>query len=361
VTAEAIGQFRRRRRWRHVLAMVAGGAALVLGTAVVAAQLTHRNTAGLPSAGAGAGLYIAGALLAAWGAAGGFTRRLAGWLPACLAFGVLAVLVFMAATVFASDADAMTYKAGPGGASGRAPGPPGRVLAAELLGQDEIGRLLGPAPADLTTPGATAARAHSVAIWRNDQGMVSLNVKYSPRRAARLERNGHTVSHYGRVLRVRAGRDGWLMALQLRSGIARDPEPLLAELAGQALGRLAAASAPARLGSGPAARGLRTASSRAPPRPMRRVRPAAGRSPPNIGAPPSPPCSWHDTFRGNLFELYWRAHRINRWKGSTYLVAPAGPVSGPRALGRVRDRMSVKHSSRLPSACLPSMRRASCQ
>ncbi len=220
MTAEAIGQFRRRRRWRHVLAMIAGGAALVLGTAVVAAQLTHRNTAGLPSAGAGAGLYGAGALLAAWGAAGGFTRRLAGWLPACLAFGVLAVLAFMAAAVFADEADTMTYKAGPGGASGRAPAAPGHVLAAELLGQAEIGRLLGPAPADLVTPGATAARAHSVAMWRNDQGLVSLNVKYSPRRAARLERGGHTASHYGRVIRVRAGHAGWLVVLQLRSGVA---------------------------------------------------------------------------------------------------------------------------------------------
>jgi hypothetical protein len=256
VTAEAVGQFRRRRRWRHVLAMIAGGTALLVGMAVMAAQLAHRGTAGLPSAGAGAGLYAAGALLAAWGAAGGFTRRLAGWLPACLVLGVLPLLVFMAAAVFAGAADTMTFEAGPGGASGRAPAAPGRVLAAELLGPAEIARLLGPEPADLMTPGATAARAHSVAIWRNPQGLVSLNVQYSSRRAARLERGGPTASRHGRAIRVRAGHAGWLVALQLRSpasnggvasgGVARDPEALLIELAGQALGRLTAPGATPR-------------------------------------------------------------------------------------------------------------------
>src|ERR1700744_3783351 len=75
VTAEAIGQFPRRRRWRHVLAITARAVPLLLGTAILAAQLTRRETAGLPPAGAGAALYVAGALAAAWGAAGGFPRR----------------------------------------------------------------------------------------------------------------------------------------------------------------------------------------------------------------------------------------------------------------------------------------------
>jgi hypothetical protein len=250
VTAEAIGQFRRRRRWRHVLAITAGTVALLLGTAILAAQLTRRDTAGLPPAGAGAALYVAGALAAAWGAAGGFTRRLARWVPACLIFGALAVVVFMAAAVFTSAAETLTYQPGPGGASLPPPGA-GRALAAELLGPADIALLLGPDLPELTTPGASLARSRSIAIWRNQAGMVSLNVKYSRSRAAGLERSGHTASRHGQVLRVRAGRAGWLVALQLRGGVAGDAEAVLAVLADRALGRLAAASPAAASSAAP--------------------------------------------------------------------------------------------------------------
>jgi hypothetical protein len=41
--------FRGRRRWRHVLAMIIGAAALTLGAAVLAARLAHHGTPGLPS------------------------------------------------------------------------------------------------------------------------------------------------------------------------------------------------------------------------------------------------------------------------------------------------------------------------
>src|ERR1700679_2252052 len=76
---EVVRLFRRRRRWRHVLALIIGAVALIIGTAVLAARLTHRGVSGTPSLGAGVALYVAGALVSGWGGAGGFTARLAKW------------------------------------------------------------------------------------------------------------------------------------------------------------------------------------------------------------------------------------------------------------------------------------------
>jgi hypothetical protein len=252
---EVVRLFRGRRRWRHVLAMIIGAAALILGTAVVAAHLTHRDQAGLPSLGAGAGLYAAGALLAGWGAAAGFTSRLGRWLPATVVFGVLAVLVFVLAAVFSSDTNSLTTNGNTTSRNPRYIASPGRVLAAELLDRSDIERLLGAVPADLQTPGAKVARTRSMAIWRAAQAgvrparqaAVSLTVQYSPRRARRLVQGGRIRHHdgsLGRVTRVRAGRGDWVVALQLRTGVPGDPAPLLSASVSHMLGLLTAASGP---------------------------------------------------------------------------------------------------------------------
>jgi hypothetical protein len=115
--AGAVCLFRGRRRWRHVLAMISGAVALILGSAVLAARLTHHGTPGLPSLGAGAGLYAAGTLAFGWGGAGGFTARLATWLPASLVFGSLAVLVFVLAALFSGATDDLFSNGSPGAGS----------------------------------------------------------------------------------------------------------------------------------------------------------------------------------------------------------------------------------------------------
>jgi hypothetical protein len=282
-----VRRFRRRRKWRHVLAIIAGTIALILGTAIVAARLAHQQVAGTPSSGAGAGLYVAGALVCGWGGAGGFTRRLEKWLPATLILGLLAVLGFVVAAVLWNEGDAVISNGQPHGGSTRTPVPPssppnssqaaGRVLAAELLDRDDIEQLLGSAQADLQTPGATVARTRSLAIWRAiSPGMgggsprgarlaaVSLTVQYSARQAGRLC-NGHCprgarpvaglagglagggyVRHHdgssGRVTRVRAGQGDWVVALQLRGAAEADPLPLLVADVRHMLDLLTAAS-----------------------------------------------------------------------------------------------------------------------
>jgi hypothetical protein len=293
---EVVRQFRRRRQWRHVLAMIIGTVALLLGSAIVAARLAHHATAGLPSPDAGAGLYLAGALLAGWGAAGGFTSRLAGWLPATLVLGVLAMLAFVLAALFSGETDSIFTNGRPEPSRNRAassssssssiagappPRAPARVLATELLDRADIEAFLGPAPADLETPGARIARSRSLAIWRTapagysggrairpaSQPALSLTVQYSARQARSL-RNGRRparstpvaglaeggyVRHHdgsaGRVTRVRAGRGDWVVALQLRTAAAGDPGPLLAASVNRMLDLLTAASA-ARPGGG---------------------------------------------------------------------------------------------------------------
>jgi hypothetical protein len=253
---EAVRLFRGRRRWRHVLAMIIGAVTLILGTAVVAARLTHHGTPGLPSLGMGAGLYAAGTLAFAWGAAGGFTARLATWLPASLVFGGLAVLMFVLAALFSGQADGIFSNGRPEAGSrgsarpGTSSSASGRVLAAELLDRSDIERWLGPAPGDLQTPGAGIARSRSLAIWRSaapDRAAVSLTVQSSVRQAARLRHGycppgaqamagladgGYVRRHdgrLGRVTRVRASRGDWVVAMQLRAAAgADDPAPQLA-------------------------------------------------------------------------------------------------------------------------------------
>jgi hypothetical protein len=257
--AEVVRLFRGRRRWRHVLAMIIGAVALFLGTAVVAARLTHHGTPGSPSLGAGAGLYAAGTLAFSWGGAGGFTTRLARWLPASLVLGGLAVLGFALAALFPNDMFS-NDNTGPGSrpstrpsrsSASSASSASGRVLAAELLDRSDLERWLGPAPADLQTPGARIARSRSLAIWRaappgrsdaRSQAAVSLTVQYSARQAARLAHgrcpagaqampglaDGGYVRHHdgrlARVTRVRASQGDWVVALQLRAA-ARGDDP----------------------------------------------------------------------------------------------------------------------------------------
>jgi hypothetical protein len=297
---EVVRLFRCRRKWRHVLAMIIGAVALILGSAIVAARLGHHATPGLPSSGAGAGLYLAGALLSGWGAARGFTSRLAGWLPATLVFGVLAVLALMLAAAFSGETDSVFANGRTeisGSRSVAAPSRPaatvarraGRVLAAELLDRADIEAFLGPAPADLDTPGARIARSRSLAIWRAatagysggravraaGQPALSLTVQSSARRARRLRNGrrparsnplagladgGYVRRHDGsasRVTRVGADRGDWVVALQLRTAAAGDPTPLLAASVDRVLGLLTAATAASPQAGQSAAAGAR--------------------------------------------------------------------------------------------------------
>jgi hypothetical protein len=210
---EVVSQFRHRRRWRHVLAMIIGAVVLILGSAIVAARLAHHATAGLPSPAAGAGLYLAGALLAGWGAAGGFTARLARWLPATLVFGVLAMLAFVLAALFSAETESIFTNGRPepsrnraAGSSAGAPPPraPDRVLAAELLDRADIEAFLGPGPADLATR-ARCWPAVSTACWTSSpqppQPPQPARVAERPRRFASVS-NTVPVSRLSLTLRT---------------------------------------------------------------------------------------------------------------------------------------------------------------
>lgn len=280
---QIVRAFRRRRKWRHVLSMLLGGILLFAGSAIVAAHLTHHTLSNTPAIGAGAGLYAVGVPLFAWGAAAGFTRRLATWLPVTVVLGVLTVLVLAVAAMIATGPDQiiMDHNGNPQGNSRYRPTPPAqastsagsnRVLAAELLTQADVARYLGPAPADLQTPGRHVARTRSLAIWRSvpgqgsgrpsEQPALSLTVQHSARQADKLSRGhfpggaqpvqglpGGYVRHHnrpgstGNVTRVRAGRGEWVVALQLRTPIADDPTGLLAGTVAQLIELLNAASA----------------------------------------------------------------------------------------------------------------------
>lgn len=290
--AELIGivrLFQRRRKWRHILAMIVGGVLLVCGSAFIAAHLTHRTLSNTPSIGAGAGLYAAGALLFGWGAAAGFTARLAKWLPASIILGVLAVLVLVLAGLFAGETNDVFHNGNPDGNSSYRPVPPARVakstvsnrvLAAELLDQSEVARILGPVPAQLLTPGARVVRTRSLALWRAEPpaaagpgsrsadaraarpprpNSLSLVVQYSARKAHKLQTGycprgsrptSGLVGGYvrvaakfpGAVTRVRAGRGEWVVTLQLTARASDDPGWLLTAQVARVLDLLNAAS-----------------------------------------------------------------------------------------------------------------------
>ncbi|HEV2639635.1 MAG TPA: hypothetical protein VGX23_31170 [Actinocrinis sp.] len=291
--------FRRRRKWRHILALLAGVLLLPAGSAIVAARVTRHTMSDTPSIGVGAGVYAAGVLLFAWGAAAGFTARLARWFPATVVLGVLAVFAFGLAALFSNETDEVfangrgqagtSFQPSPGHRSATAPGIrelSGRVLAAELLSRDEVARFLGPAPAEVQTPGEHVVRARSLAIWRTgpdvrprspagggaadarpsvsarvaQTSILSLTVQHSARAAGRLRQGRFPGSGqalpglpggYVRrravssamVTRVRAGRGEWVVALQLRSARADDPTPLLASTVARLVDLLDAASA----------------------------------------------------------------------------------------------------------------------
>jgi hypothetical protein len=264
--------------------MFVGAILLLLGTALVAAHLVHHGTGKKPALGEGVGLYIAGVLLFAWGAASGFTRQLAKWLPASIVLGLVAVIVFLLAALFSNDAGTVFYNGRPqSGSTWKPPSPrqpltgsiaSNRVLAAELLDESDVEQLLGSAPAVLETPGATLARSRSLAVWRasapgqlptaarralTHAAAVSLTVQESARQARKIrnrESHGPTaittigdggyVRHHngslGTVTRVRACRGNWVVALQLRADAAADQTGQLADNVSHLLTLLNAAS-----------------------------------------------------------------------------------------------------------------------
>lgn len=350
--------FCRRRKWRHVLTMLAGAVLLILSSGVVAAHLTRHTMPDTPPIGVGDAVYLAGALLFAWGTAAGATGRLVRWLPASLVFGVLAVLALVVVSVFTGESDEVFRNGRPrGGGSYEPPvrarrakgsavdaadscsaavadlvavagvadmasgpvgsvglvgpaglvsapagpsrpsaeadppdvpdppdpcGPPDlsdRVLAAELMDQSDLERFLGPAPAELQTPGEHTSRTRSLAIWRTGPPpgttstrpgaairprpaqltALSLAVRHSARQAGRLSRGrcpsgaqpvpglpGGYVRHRtistGTVTRVRAGRGEWVVVLQLRTPHADDLTSELADTVARLVELLNAAS-----------------------------------------------------------------------------------------------------------------------
>ena len=276
VFVEVVRQFRRRPKWRHILAVIFGAVLVILGSAILAAHLTHHTPVNTPALGVGAGLYGAGALVFAWGAAGGFTVRLAKWLPAAIILGMLAVLVLALASMTTNDG-ATINNGRPESGSRYKPPPPlppnspiasspvvrasGHVLAADLLSQAEVARFVGQATAVLHTPGSSIARSRSLAIWRAalpgrtaaTQPTLSLTVHHSARTAKKLRGGfcpgsakplpnlgwGGYVRRLGPAsnltTRVRAGRGEWVVALQLRAGTTDDPTPQLAAAVAHAL------------------------------------------------------------------------------------------------------------------------------
>lgn len=279
VFVEVVRQFRRRPKWRHILAVVFGAVLVILGSAVLAAHLTHRAPASTPAIGVGAGLYGAGALVFAWGAAGGFTARLAKWLPAAIILGMLAVLVLALASMTTNDGGTLNNGRPESGSRYKPPAPlppksplasspaaraSGRVLAADLLTEAEVSWFVGPAPAALHTPGSSIARSRSLAIWRAalpgrtaaTQPTLSLTVHHSARTAKKFRGGfcpgsaqplpdlgwGGYVRRLGPssnlTTRVRAGRGEWVVALQLRAGATDNPTPQLAAVVAHALDQL---------------------------------------------------------------------------------------------------------------------------
>jgi len=287
---EVVRLFRRRRKWRHIVAMTIGGVLLTAGSGYIAAHVTHHVPAGTPGIGVAGGLYIAGSLLFAWGAAAGFTTRLAKWVPATVVLGLLAVLALALAAVFSDSSDSVFHN-GRGSAgtansptSGqRTPAPVGahRVLAAELLTQPEVAQFLGPAPADLQTSAGFLLRSRSLALWRaappvqdgasrphasqprdsRRSDTLSLTVQYSPKRAGKLSAGqrpskaqpvrdvaggGYVrrqqIGSLKPVTRVRVGRGEWVVALQLSTDAAYDPTQQLLSVVAHVLDLLNEAS-----------------------------------------------------------------------------------------------------------------------
>lgn len=282
---DAVRHFRHRRRWRHILAIVIGAILLVLGTGLLAARLVHISSVKTPALGEGVGLYAAGVLLFAWGAASGFTRQLAKWLPASVVLGLVAVIVFLLAALFSNEADTLFSNGRPQSGSSWKPSAPGqsptgsitsnRVLAAELLDQSDVERLLGSPATTLETPGASVARSRSLAVWRaaaagqlspagrsprTSHGVaVSLTVQESARQARKIRNRGgrgatplkavgdggyvrHHDGSTGSVTRVRACRGDWVVALQLRANATVDQTGQLADNVSHLLTLLSAAS-----------------------------------------------------------------------------------------------------------------------
>jgi hypothetical protein len=246
----AVARFTRRRRWLHLLAILAGTVLLVLGSAVIAARLTGHAPATLPNIGVGAALYVAGAVLVALGAARGFTARLAIWLPASLVLGVLVIAVLALGALFPGTVDQLRQ---PGNSSsqgsiGLAPAPSADpALALAVYGRSDVEKFLGPEATEPQTPGATLLRRSSLARWRT-KGLrpttspsLTLIVQYRPGQAARAG-SGSQIPGYGPFARVqrrqfagmmttyvRDHRAPWAVSLQLRDSGATDSTPGLAQ------------------------------------------------------------------------------------------------------------------------------------
>jgi hypothetical protein len=233
----AVQRFTRRRRWLHLVAIFVGTVLLVLGSAVIAARVTGHAPAKLPGTGAGVALYVAGAVIVAYGAARGLTTRLAIWLPVSLVLGVLVILVLSLGAFFPDAVDELNRPSSSSSSGSLAPTPAlsaDRPLAVEVYGRSDVERFLGPEATEPQTPGAALARRSSLARWRT-KGLrptasptLTLILQYRPGRAARSG-SGTPIpggGPYARVRRqpfagmmttyVRDHRAPWVVSLQLR-------------------------------------------------------------------------------------------------------------------------------------------------
>jgi 4-amino-4-deoxy-L-arabinose transferase-like glycosyltransferase len=247
----AVHRFTRRRRWLHILAILAGIVLLVLGSAIIAARVTGHAPAKLPGMAEGLALYVAGAVLVAFGAARGLTARLAIWLPASLVLGVLVILVLALVALFPGTVDELER---PGSSSSQgalgpspdmAPSADG-ALAVEVYGRSDVERYLGPDATEAQTPGLALTRRSSLARWRTKgvrptaSPSLTLILQYRPGQAARGGMGTPIPGNapYARVRRrefagmmttyVRDHRAPWVVSLQLRDAGRTDPTPELA-------------------------------------------------------------------------------------------------------------------------------------
>jgi hypothetical protein len=245
----AVHGFTRRRRWLHLMAIIAGTVLVVLGSAIIAARVTGHAPAKLPGTAVGVALYVGGAVLVAVGAARGLTARLAIWLPASLVLGVLVIVVLAFGALFPGTVDQLQQQGSASSSQGPlapAPSTDAAALAVEVYKRPDVEKFLGPQATEPQTPGATLARRSSLARWRTlglrptASPTLTLILQYRPGQAARSG-SGTAIpgaGPYARVRRqqfagmmttyVRDHRAPWVVSLQLRDSGRTDPTPALA-------------------------------------------------------------------------------------------------------------------------------------
>lgn len=252
--AQAAAAFSRRRTWPQLLEMVLGGCVALTGIASVAAHLIHRDEHLALPMGQAVGLYLAGAIVFAWGGSRGDSVALLKWLAISVLSGslfiVLAVLTNVLPTLAGGVIDRLFGR--------RDRGPD--TLATLVVDRDDAEALVG-TPAKLSHVRSPARSA--TAVWEGPSAeptqapYLTVNVKRSAALAAKVRTkdvrppitrvpdvgDGCVIARRdagGRELvSVQASRGDWVVAVGLNSIPTTDPAPALLAHATRALDRLA--------------------------------------------------------------------------------------------------------------------------